>query len=230
MIPGIVAGAKRQINSDPHFANVELLLHMDGSNGSTTFVDSSSRARTIIAGASTISTAQSRFGGSSCLIPSNPGGATMKELSGWGLGSGDFTIEMFIYGRPTLGSPLVGLVSWGGAYSYSFYWQINDTNFFSNGSGFVPHGLVDGQWNHIAITRASGSMRYFVNGAQVGSTWSRTTNYIGVVNRPTIGTHDASTQGLGTHIDELRITKGVARYTENFTPPTAPFPDTGPTP
>jgi len=170
--------------------------------------------------------AQSRFGGASCLIPSNPSGDPVRETSGWALGSDDFTVELFIYGRPTLGSTFTGIVSWGEA-AGGFYWQINNTNFFSNGSGFVAHGLVDGQWHHIAITRASGSMRYFVNGAQIGSTWSRTTNYIEVVNRPTIGTHDVTTQGLGTHIDELRITKGVARYAANFTPPVAPFPNAG---
>lgn len=225
MIPGIVAGGARKRDVDPHFSSVELLLHMDGSHGSKSFVDSSLRGRTVTAGAAAISTVQSRFGGASGFIPENPGGDPMREISGWGLGSGDFTIELFIYGRPNLGSTYTGIVSWGEAYAYAFYWQINDTNFFSNGSGFVPHGLVDGQWNHIAITRASGSMRYFVNGAQVGSTWSRTTNYIGVVNRPMIGTHDSTIHGLGTQIDELRITKGVARYTGNFTPPSSPFPN-----
>lgn len=227
MIPGIVAGGARTRLVDPYFSSVELLLHMDGSNGSKSFVDSSLRARTVNAGAAAISTAQSRFGGASCLIPSNPGGDPVRETSLWALGAGDFTIELFIYGRPALGSTLVGIVSWGEAYTYAFYWLANDTYFLSNGSSLVPHGLVDGQWNHIAITRASGSMRYFVNGAQVGSTWTRTTEYIGVVNRPTIGTHDQTTHGLGTHIDELRITKGAARYAANFTPPAAPFPNAG---
>lgn len=80
---------------------------------------------------------------------------------------------------------------------------------------------------HFAITRESGVFRAFLNGTLEGS---RTVS--AVVDFSNSGTlygrnkWDAGSNGMfNGNIDELRITKGVARYTENFTPPTEPFPN-----
>ena len=65
-----------------------------------------------------------------------------------------------------------------------------------------------------------------MNGLQTGATYTDTLNYINSPAR--IGDRNDGaipTASLNGYIDDLRITKGVARYTSNFTPPTAPFPD-----
>jgi hypothetical protein len=77
-------------------------------------------------------------------------------------------------------------------------------------------------WYFIAVTRSSTSTKLFVNGTQSGSTYTDSTNYTSSSN-PLVG---ALFDGysLNGYIDDFRITKGYARYTSNFTPPTSAFP------
>ena len=84
--------------------------------------------------------------------------------------------------------------------------------------------MSTGQWYHIAVCRASGSTRMFVNGTQVGSTYVDTTTYLQTpvfIGSSYLGT----TELLNGYIDDMRVTKGLARYTANFTPPTTAFPN-----
>jgi hypothetical protein len=82
------------------------------------------------------------------------------------------------------------------------------------------------QWNHIALCKSSGQTRLFLNGTQVGSTYTDTLNYPAQINRPVLGGDAFNNSGsLIGYLDELRITTGFARYTANFAPPTSPFAD-----
>ena len=85
---------------DPYFSNVALLLHMDGSNGGTTFTDSSSYARAVTASSVTTSTSTAGFFGTSA--GSMAGGSTTTRLSvadstDFDFGNKDFTIECRVY-------------------------------------------------------------------------------------------------------------------------------------
>jgi len=81
-------------------------------------------------------------------------------------------------------------------------------------------------WNYIVIERYSGVTKLFINGTQEGASYTDSNNY------PTaplvIGGRFSATSGdyrsLNGYIDDLRVTKGVARYTGGFTPPTAALP------
>jgi hypothetical protein len=162
------------------------------------------------------------------------GYASMTSSTNLTLGSGDFTIEAWVYttiANQTYGSGIVGTydgVSNGG-------WSIT-----INRSTGGPYGIVfihantiqqsyttylsTGTWYHIAVTRASGTLRTFLNGTQVATGTYATadavlaTCYIGI---------QGGVAGTGHYgyIDDLRMTKGVARYVNTFTPPTAAFPD-----
>lgn len=87
---------------------------------------------------------------------------------------------------------------------------------FNNNFGAVSANT----WAHIAVTRSSGVIRAFVNGVQGYST-TDTTNY--TASYMNVGGYYSTTYVMLGYIDDLRITKGVARYTSNFQPPQVAF-------
>jgi hypothetical protein len=85
--------------------------------------------------------------------------------------------------------------------------------------------VVANTWYHVAVTRTAGvTGRLFVNGVQQGASFGHSHNMPSVVNRPLIGADlNGSTNQLNGWLEELRITRGKARWTANFTPPAAPY-------
>jgi hypothetical protein len=87
--------------------------------------------------------------------------------------------------------------------------------------------VLSGTWRHIAVTREGTTLRIFIDGVLRGSVtdsrdYSPSITYFGVGAQ--INSRNAAYDFVG-HIDEVRVTKGVARYTANFTVPTSTFPD-----
>lgn len=239
--------------SDPFYANVALLIHADGVNGSTTFTDSGPDARSITAnGNAQISTAHSKFGGASGLFST----ATVDYLqtpnhADFDFGSGDYTVEAFV--RLTADStgdvdgnrPASIVNTWGSGTSlngWSFQLLGNTTttgtqlaidswDTSSNGSLYratIAGNLTKNTWHHLAVTRESGTTRMFLNGSPL--TVALTTLGSGAVlnsngNALRVGRTANTSYPLPFpgYIDEVRVTKGVARYTAAFTPPTAAF-------
>jgi hypothetical protein len=208
---------------DPNFSSVSLLLHMDGSNGSTTFTDSSSNALTVTAnGNAQISTAQSKFGGASGLFDGN-GDYLLVPADGTAIGTGDFTIEGWIRTVAADGYRCIASLV-PSSDDNSLYVYSNTIIWYEGGIRCQSATFTNNTWYHIAATRSSGTVRVFLDGAVSGTTFSSTAN-IGN-NTTRIGTRGAANlEWFNGYIDDLRITKGVARYTANFTPPTAAFPD-----
>lgn len=220
---------------DQYFADVSLLMHMNGTNASTTFTDSSSNAFTATAyGNAQISTTESKFGGASGKFDANGDYVQITSATALELGGGDFTIELFYY-HDGGNQQYAGLVGKGPAGSTpSDAWTLE---FGGSGLIFVPWAestqtvtcVEPSQdvWHHVAVTRSGSTLRLFVDGVQESSntvSFTIATNNSG----PLViggGAFAPTTRSFSGYIDELRITKGVARYTANFTAPTAPFPD-----
>lgn len=226
---------------DPDFASVELLLHMDGSNGSTTFTDSSSNGLSVTAsGNAQISTTEGKFGGASGLFDGNNDYLSVSD-SGLAFGTGDFTIELFFYRvgdtavnnissaqlldfrTPSLSSEVLVYVAGSAAAAGT----VKGLTFYAGAERIQTSSSVsDNTWHHAAIVRSSGTTTMYLDGVSAG-TWADSSNYTSTA--ATIGGRFADVSGdyrsWNGYIDELRITKGVARYTANFTPPTAAFLD-----
>jgi hypothetical protein len=218
-------------STDEYFANVSLLLHMDGSNGSTTFTDSSSNALTVTAsGDAQISTAQSKFGGAAGYFDGSGDYVTVTHSSVLDLGSGDFVIEMSIRPADLSYRFMLGATVNSGSYLMLAINPTTSGQIWMGRSGvdwplqFSGHSLSTNTWAHLAITRSGSTNRLFIDGTQVGSSITDSTSWSADSAGMLVGFQSGGSPWNG-YIDDLRITKGVARYTANFTAPTAAFPN-----
>ena len=145
-------------------------------------------------------------------------------------GTGDFTVEFWAnWASASSSSTLV--CKWGLGSSNQYAWLINYNTsgnlWFYTGDSGSPGSLftfgftpTTSTWYHIAFTRSGSSLKCFVNGTQAGSTETTTQN-MSAVQGTFVGNNPNSNTYFNGYIDDLRITKGYARYTANFTPPTA---------
>lgn len=209
-----------------------LLIHFDEASGSTSMADSGFNNRTLTnvsSGVVTSSTNQ-KF--------SNNGnfGAGSQELttpmdSNLAFGTGDFTIEgWFYYG--TWGDGAMGLITVG-ENSGNEDWSLEFSPTGSNGIRFTSakHSInlassvqpSNNTWTHVAVTRASGTLRIFVQGTQAYSGSNATNFNVSSSASLHIGRRPANANYFIGRMDEIRILKGRAVYTSNFTPPSLPF-------
>jgi hypothetical protein len=219
------------VAGDVYFGSVSLLLHCDGVNGSTTFTDSSQTPKTVTAvGSAQVSTTQSKWDGASARFVSAGSALIVPSSTDFDILSGDFTVEMWVYypSNPTT------------AYGFALIardsdlsgWQLRIKN---GGGGFewVYPGLAAAgpsasmavnTWHHLAICR-QGTQHYgSINGVVTSFALSNRTSNLAVQLSVGAGNYLPSVNGVyNGYIDDLRITKGVARYTSNFTPPTQAF-------
>jgi len=224
---------------DLYRSQVSLLLHGDGANGSTTITDSSPTPKTVTAvGNAQISTAQSKFGGASIAFDGTGDYLTVLSTGAPGdLGAGNFTVELwhFLVSRLNTFPCLISNYSSFAAGSFALFagHSASTTTKYQlalDGSGFPSinstANISYNQWVHLAVVRSGSTITLYVDGTASGTVTSAAT-LAGTNGSLWVGTtgDTLATGAINGYIDDLRITKGVARYTANFTPPTAPFPD-----
>ncbi len=202
--------------------SAHLLLHCDGADASTTFIDATGRHQVGIAGSAQIDTAQSKFGGASALF--NAGRLSLDSGVDFLLGTGDFTVDFWVrfsdrtgaqgFWESDVANPLICIRKTSG----HVFWV------YANGITAITGTtvVVNDTWYHVAVTRSSGSTRLFINGTQEGSTYSDSNNYaLTSTDHPYFGS--AFGEQLLGWLDEIRVLKGTAAWTTTFTPPTAPY-------
>lgn len=214
------AAAWRRVGSgggggDPYWAYVVSLLHFNGADGSPALVDQTGKVWTPT-GSALLTTSQYRFGGASLDLPSSPPSRIDCTHPDFNFGTNDFTVEAWLQPNATsnravfsFGVPLV--------YAASGSWA-----YFNGGNVIIGGRVVSGAWTHVALTRSGGIIRLFANGVQVGNGYSSP----GAIDPGSmrLGWYNSGNPS-GRFYDEFRVTRGVARYVANFTPPTQPFPD-----
>jgi hypothetical protein len=232
-------------DGDAHFPKVEALLPFDGTNGATSTTDLSDRGNTVtFGGDAEISTAQSKFGGSSLSLDGNGDYVDLPRATNQ-LASQDFTIEFWFRINSGAGAGTIGLFgsyyTGGGGkgmlmLSSATYNQVYFQWMYGSGSGTdwaylnqtqgTRTALSNNTWYHVAVTRSGNTWRLFLNGTQEDSvtqsdqlTDSGSTTRLG-----NYGPSATATDGLNGYIEDFRITRGVARYTSNFTAPTSAHP------
>jgi hypothetical protein len=152
---------------------------------------------------------------------------TLASNAAFTFGTGDFTIEGWVYLTGTAGNyTIYDSRTAGTSICPLIYYQGgNIITYLVNGSNIITGpAIIAYTWHHVAICRSGTSTKMFVNGAQVGSTYTDTNNYtsgISTIARNAVA--GGGTNLLPGNISNLRIVKGQALYTANFTPTTSPL-------
>jgi len=221
----------------------KLLLHFDGDNDSTVFTDSSAIPKSYISRGNTVlKTDQKKFGTASAYFN---GGVDYKiryaDHEDFNFGSGDFTIDFWWrHNDRTAGTDITSHwdadgvdSSWRINYSPTsndqclrVYYSTDGTNPSSEqmrgpqGSFFTAQ---EDTWVHIAFVRNGSTMYLFQDGAIMDTHNCGSATLHDCSSSFNIGGYDTHIWGTRGYIDEFRVSKGIARWTEAFTPPTEAY-------
>ena len=216
---------------DTHFSKVTALFNFDGSDTATTTtgLDASNKNLSIsYATGDQLSNTQKKFGATSIYVAD---GIELSSSDGFNMGTGDFTLEAWFYftdfsqsyalfdqwdsSGSTRNQIWMGKTSSGTAGRLSWYYA--GTSVFHSANPAVSTGA----WTHIALVRHSGTLKIYINGTADSNTQSHTGQFGRTAGMAFGDQLNGGASGRAQYyLDDLRITKGLARYTSNFTAPT----------
>ena len=192
-----------------------------------------------------LSTAVNKFGGSSMAFDGTGDYLMAPQYLNFDFGTSDFTIEGWIYINSLPIDDYKQIVSFGTSSSaqrwilfidtrtsqsapYLRFLSLNSSNsVIIDVPGAGSSGWSAGTWYHVAVTRSGNTFKLFRNGVQNGSTVTNSNSCPATASTGALYVGSDVGGGFGNwngYIDDLRITKGYARYTSNFTAPTTAFP------
>lgn len=221
--------------SDPYWANVVLLVgNNNGANGSTTFTDQSTSAKTATTAGNTAWTNTSPPTGLSTWIAFDGTGdyVSFADSADWDFGSGDWVIEGFSIATGTGGATYTAMLGCnpGAGTGWGVYMRNSDRvlTFYDSSAVRISTGVISNAAPvHWAVAKTSGNMEMWVSGARVYNTANAVS-----INDPAQVLKIGSDNTAGSNNDfngrqVIRITKGSNRgYTgATITVPTLPFPN-----
>jgi len=191
-------------------------------SGPTTIYDASPNNLTVSRfGSATATTAETNFSGKySIYLDGVDSYLRLPNDSVFDLGTGDFTIEQWVYPLGTSGTQHFGVAAGNGTTDWVFV-RSNSTSvqlFLETSYVMGATALEANVWQHYAFSRSGSDVRLFKNGVQLGSTATSTANIAIDAYEPVIGGLTAGTGLFNGYIQDLRISN-TARYTGTFTPP-----------
>lgn len=216
---------------DYFYNNTVFSLHANGLSGTTLFADAGLYNKTLTSfGTPTVSTTQSVFGGSSMFLDGTGDYLRSPNNADFDFSTGDFTIECFIH--PLAFGPgdqviVTRFTAWATAVGFYLGTRAGSPNILIFRAGNTVPISLNGNtpltlntWQHVAVTRASGVTRMFIDGVLQTATHSGSVD-ISSTSQLSIGSGPVSNdENFNGYIDELRITKNVARWTGNYVVPT----------
>ena len=206
-------------------------LIMNMSSSSTLLQDSSQNNFTIVNGSSATWSSQSPFSSGGSAVFDGSSYMNVPKNSEFAFGTGDFTIEAWV--NPINAGNNNGIVQIsgnpGGLYNsqsntIALYFAGGHWGIYYNGTYiYTSVTSVANRWTHLALVRKAGKITLYVNGVADHSTTnlSDTTNYTGTY--AAIGGYYSTSYLLTGSLTNVRIVKGTAVYTSNFTPSTSPL-------
>lgn len=214
---------------DEYWDNVVALLRFNGPDGSTTFLDEKGHTFTG-AGNAQIDTAISKFGGGAAIFDGTGDWISTGASSDFDFGTGDFTLELWVY--PTATGRIIiasNSASWSaGAVGIGMNASNVPSLFAHSAGGTICSGpaVTASAWNHVALVRSGNSFKIYTNGVPgTAGTFTGSCNFNDNAGTRIGMNWDGDPYMWSGSMDDLRITKGVARYTAAFAPPTSQFPN-----
>lgn len=203
-----------------------LMLHCDGTNGSTNVIDETGKTVTVN-GAAAIDTSQSKFGGASLRVGSTGTSDDIQiaDHPDFDVGTGDFTIDYWIRISASEGGQWTMVERSWESNGFLILRREGKIQIFMNnslmfeGSAWSPSANT---WYHIEISRASGTLRVFIDGTKTGSDTAsaQSLNNSGAL---VIGGRASGGANVNGWFDEFRFTVGTAVHTADFIPPIAAY-------
>jgi hypothetical protein len=201
------------------------------------FAYAGSTTHTVTAnGNAQISTAQSKFGGASGLFDGTGDGLSVPDSADWYFGTGEFTIDCWVRfnALPASGAYVTFLRQGSDDTHLWIYHVYNNLGTYQiqfavlNGGVIIntiqnSPGLSTNTWYHMAVVRNGNNFMLFQDGTQIGSTVTDSDEIQDIGAVLTIADHPTAPEDLNGWLDEVRISKGVARWTSGFTPPVAAY-------
>ena len=217
-------------DTDPYYSSVVFLTDFD--TGAA--VDVKGHTITLTNGAAVTSSNAEPNGTYSLALDGTDDYATSPDSADWDFGTGDFTLEFDVYHDDFTAAAAGGgsnqcalsrsLSAWGilvspGVSGGNLIWRTG-----AGGElGTTSNKMTVQAWNHVAVSRVSGTLRIFINGVK-GLEISETTSH-DYATALVLGASDEAPYGLlDGNVGNYRITKGVGRYTTDFTVPDRPYP------
>lgn len=236
-----VARASLTRRSDPFFNSVVLLAPFNGADAATSALDYSKSPHTLTFNADAqIDTAISKFGGGSLLVDGTGDYVGVPDHADWQIHAGTtdpFTVEFFGYFPtwPPTGASRYMVAqyettgnqrAWAVFYEdpgdeLQFNWSTSGTDI--NNIAAASTNVSQATWHHIAVDFDATTLRMYVDGGIVASVAGLSAFHDSTAGL-TVGSRAGGVSPINMHMEELRITKGVARYGGAFTAPSAPFP------
>ena len=223
--PGVEAVSS--VGGDPYFGSVVLLIGNDNAgNGSGTFIDQSSYAHTIgKTGTPTYTNSTAPTGMSTVIDVTNTSNYLSAVAAAELSYPGDVTVESMV--NFNISYPKVTYAASSDAKSNLYSWASNGRLNFYDGTNrnLGTSTFTTGVWRHFAWVRSGSTLTGYVDGVAESTPYTTSSNL-----GSSTGTHLIGNDGFGTndHLRSyfccLRVTKGIARYTANFTPPDLPLP------
>ena len=205
---------------DDQFGKVTAMFNFDGSDGDTTGsgLDASNKNLTVsYSSGDELSATQKKFGSTSLYVADN---VTLSSSDGFNMGTGDFTIEAWYY-FTSFSNSFGHYDQWAGSSTGAGNVQMwNSTSaqgkikwYYNGSSNFTSSTTMStGQWYHVAYVRESGTLKMYFNGTVDSNTQSYSSQF-GKTGTVYLGDQHAGGGGAPQYyIDDLRVTKGLARY------------------
>jgi hypothetical protein len=218
--------------SAPLSAIINTSLLLLGTNSA--IYDSSTKNNLLVAGDTKTMVSVNKFGGSSIYFDGTGDYIAMPSNAQAQFGTGDFTVECWFYPSATTNNGILQISSTAGGLQANNTTNIaisvvsGQLSVYAASATYTGSSIAANTWYNVAVVRNSGVTKVYLNGSLITAFGSSgaitdTTNYTGTYC--VVGGYSSTATLWNGYLDDVRITKGIARYTTNFVPPNSPFPN-----